>query len=92
MIVYRQFLLQVETGFLDDGYVEERIQNLISRVWFSRLFLVSLNKQKIENHSKTVARVFKSVSAVIDQEILAFRPYDAPQNDCDLGWFRKLVV
>ena len=34
LIVYRQFLLQVETGLLDNQTIEEKIKNLISQLSF----------------------------------------------------------
>ena len=34
LIVYRQFLLQVETGLLDNQNIEEKIKNLISQFGF----------------------------------------------------------
>ena len=34
LIVYRQFLLQVEAGLLDDQSIEDRMKNLISQSGF----------------------------------------------------------
>ena len=90
LIVYRQFLLQVESGLLDNQTIEEKIKNLISQFGFQiEVFAKKKSscEHEFENLIKTVARVFKSVSAVLDQEILAFRPFDGPQNDCDSGKF-----